>query len=129
MRDLQPARPRSTLALATLAIGLLAGSHAAAVGVRCGVCAVPPEALAVDTSNPDHVIGNGTPASCTSAAVVSTVAQGGIITFDCGPDPVTIVLNQTAKIFNNPGPVIVIDGGGKVTLDGGGVRRILYMNT
>jgi hypothetical protein len=35
----------------------------------------------------------------------------------------------TAKIRNNTGPKIVIDGGGRVTLSGGGKRRILYMNT
>ena len=129
MSELRPAQRRPAAALTILAIGLLAAQGAGAAGVACGVCAVPPEAQAVDTSNPDHVIGNGTPASCTSAAVISTIAQGGIITFNCGPDPITIVLAATAQIFNNTGPVIVIDGGGKVALDGGGVRRILYMNT
>ncbi|MDP3480751.1 MAG: hypothetical protein Q8R88_13340 [Desulfoprunum sp.] len=85
--------------------------------------------MAENISQPDHVIGNGNPVSCTSAAVVSAVAEGGIITFNCGPDPVTITMEETAKIFNNTGPKIVLDGGGKVTLSGGGVRRILYMNT
>jgi hypothetical protein len=60
---------------------------------------------------------------------VNAVALGGIITFDCGPAPVTIVMEATAKVVNNTGPEIVIDGGGKVTLSGGGRRRILYMNT
>ena len=92
-------------------------------------CAVPPDANLEDVSSPTTVIGDGTPASCTSAAFVSAVAQGGIITFDCGPDPVTIELDQTAKVFNDTGPEIVIDGGGLITLSGGGVRRILYMNT
>src|SRR5690606_32238988 len=68
-------------------------------------------------------------ASCTSSAVVQAVARGGIITFNCGPGPVTIVMAQTAKVFNNTGPQIVLDGGGLVTLSGGGARRILYMNT
>ena len=94
-----------------------------------GNCAVPVEARAEDTSVPDHVIGNGSAASCTSQAVVEAIAQGGIITFDCGPDPLTIVLQETAKIFNNTGPKIVIDGGGKITLSGDNQRRILYMNT
>lgn len=61
--------------------------------------------------------------------MVDAIAQGGIITFDCGPDPITIVLEETAKIFNNTGPKIVIDGGDKVTLSGDNQRRILYMNT
>jgi hypothetical protein len=94
-----------------------------------GTCPIPAEAALEDVSQPTTVVGTGTPASCTSDAVVEAVARGGVITFDCGPDPVTITLDRTAKIFNDTGPRIVIDGGGKVTLGGGGARRILYMNT
>ncbi|XXY54647.1 hypothetical protein WME91_26295 [Sorangium sp. So ce269] len=100
-----------------------------AAGNPDGSCAVPAEAQAADTSSPTTVIGDGTPESCTSEAVVAAVAGGGVITFDCGPDPITITLEETAKIFNDTGPEIVIDGGGLVTLSGGGERRILYMNT
>ncbi len=89
---------------------------------------LPPEALPVNTADPDRVIGNGTPAGCTSAAIVAAVAAGGVITFDCGPDPVTIVMTQTAKVVNTS-RVVVLDGGGKVTLSGAGQHRILYMNT
>ncbi len=74
------------------------------------------------------VIGNGTPAGCTSAAVVSAVAQGGTISFDCGPGAVTITMAQTAKVVNTS-PSVVINGGGKVTLSGQGAQRILYMDT
>lgn len=94
-----------------------------------GNAPIPPEAAAVDTSNPDVTVGTGSPASCTSEGFVAAVAQGGVINFDCGPDPVTIPVSQTARVFNNTGPDIVIDGGGLVTLSGGGTRRILYMNT
>ena len=93
-----------------------------------GSAPVPPGAGAADSSSPDHVIGKGTPASCTSAAVVGAVAKGGVITFDCGPKPVTIKMAATAKVFNDK-PDLVIDGGGLVTLDGQDARRILYMNT
>jgi hypothetical protein len=93
-----------------------------------GGAAVPPEAGPVDTSSPTLVIGDGTPASCTSEAVVDAVAAGGIITFDCGAAPITITMTSTAKVVNAHGPV-VIDGGGLVTLSGGGERRILYLNT
>jgi hypothetical protein len=92
-------------------------------------CSIPAEAGLADVSTPTTVVGDGSPDSCTSAAVVSAVAGGGIITFACGPDPVTITLEETAKIFNDTGPEIVIDGGGLVTLSGAGQRRILYMNT
>jgi hypothetical protein len=82
-----------------------------------------PEARTADT-----VIGNGTPASCTSRAVVRAVAQGGVIRFACGPDPVTIAMKRTAKVVNTSARV-VLDGDGLVTLSGQGERRILYMNT
>ncbi len=93
------------------------------------LCTLRESDLAEDVSNPTTVIGNGTPQSCTSDAFVNAVAKGGVITFDCGPDPVTITLTRTAKVFNDRGPEIVIDGGNKITLSGGGVRRILYQNT
>lgn len=93
-----------------------------------GRASVPAEARAADTRKPDQVIGTGTPAGCTSAAVVEAVAAGGVITFDCGPAPVTITMTATAKV-RNANQVVVLDGGGKVTLSGGGKRRILYQNT
>ena len=37
-------------------------------------------------------------------------------------------MTDTAKVVNTS-PVVVLDGGGKVTLSGAGQRRILYMNT
>jgi hypothetical protein len=98
------------------------------VAGNSGACPVPSDAQLVDTSSPTTVVGTGTPASCTSAAVVQAVANGGVITFNCGAAPVTITLAATAKVFNKK-PDVVLDGGGKVTLSGGGVRRILYQNT
>lgn len=92
-------------------------------------CEVPAEARLADVSRPTTVVGDGTPASCTGARFIDAVAGGGVITFDCGPDPVTIPLDRPARVFNDTGPEIVIDGGGAVTLDGGGRTRILYMNT
>ena len=93
-----------------------------------GHASVPRVGAAVNTSHPDHVIGTGSPAGCTSAAVVRAVAQGGIITFDCGTAPVTITMTATARVRNTSHQV-VLDGGGLVTLSGGGRRQILYMNT
>lgn len=102
---------------------------APAAGNPDGQCTTPAEGQPEDVSSPDHVVGDGTPESCTSEAFVAAVAQGGVITFDCGPEPVTITLTETAKIVNDTGPRIVIDGGGLVTLSGDGRHRILYMNT
>ncbi|MEU7771424.1 hypothetical protein AB0C44_08860 [Micromonospora taraxaci] len=100
-----------------------------AAGNPNGKASVPAEGRAVDTSKPTRTIGTGTPASCTSAAVVKAVAAGGVITFNCGPAPVTIKMAATAKVRNANGPKVVLDGGGTVTLSGQGQRRILYMNT
>ena len=107
---------------------LAAASQLPDFGNPNGHAAVPLAGRAVSTSHPNHVIGKGTPASCTSAAVVKAVTAGGIITFKCGPAPVTITLTATAKV-RNTSHLVVLDGGGLVTLSGGGVRRILYQNT
>ena len=103
------------------------GAAPAAAGNPDGHAVVPAAGQAVDTSHPDHVIGNGSPASCTSAAVAAAVAAGGIITFSCGPSPVTITMTGTATVGTGS-HLVVLDGGGKVTLSGGGKTEILSMN-
>jgi hypothetical protein len=77
----------------------------------------------VDTSTPTAVVGTGTAASCTLARLAAAVAQGGVITFDCGADPVTIPVTSTLELRTDRDTVI--DGGNRVTLDGGGSARIL----
>lgn len=99
-----------------------------AAGNPYGDAYVPSVARAADINHPNHVIGSGTPASCTSEAVVQAVAEGGVITFDCGPQPVNITMTATAKVVNTSHRV-VLDGKGLITLNGSGKRRILYMNT
>jgi hypothetical protein len=59
---------------------------------------------------------------------VAAVRAGGTISFSCGPHPITIMMRATAKVRNTSARV-VLDGGGLVTLSGGGRRRILYMDT
>jgi len=91
-------------------------------------CSVPTEAAPADVSSPTTVVGRGTPDTCTGDEFVAAVAKGGVVTFKCGPAPVTIRLGATARVPNDKGDV-VIDGGGLVTLSGDGAHRILYMNT
>src|SRR6202041_3057725 len=74
------------------------GAALTAAGNPDGHAAVPAAGQAVATSQPDHVIGDGTPASCTSAAVVAAVAEGGIITFNCGKNAVTILMTKAAVL-------------------------------
>jgi len=100
-----------------------------AAGYADGQAPIPAEGQAEDVSSPTTVIGAGTSAGCNGDAFVAAVAKGGVITFNCGPDPVTILLSETARVFNDKGTKLVIDGGNRVTLSGGGTTRILYMAT
>jgi hypothetical protein len=111
-----------------LAAALAQAGPAAAAAPGARPVPVPAAGRPVNTSHPNHVVGHGTPASCTSAAVVAAVRAGGIIRFSCGPHPVTITMRATAKV-RNPSARVVLDGGGLVTLSGAGRRRILYMDT
>src|ERR1044072_1184014 len=96
--------------------------------VAAALTAVPSYAEPAPRGPVHRVVGHGTPASCTAKAFRRAVAKGGTITFDCGPDPVTIVMDQQAEAHNTSAKV-VIDGSGKATLSGGGKTRILYQNT
>ena len=68
----------------------------------------------------DGVVGNGTPASCTEAALDAALAGAGTITFNCGPDPWTVILTSE-KLLDHP---TTIDGGGKITLSGKTTDRV-----
>ncbi|MBZ5709695.1 right-handed parallel beta-helix repeat-containing protein [Nannocystis pusilla] len=87
-----------------------------------GTCEVPVEL--VDTANSTAVVGDGTPGSCNESALAAALAGGGVVTFACG-GPVTITLGQAIAITSD----LVIDGNHEVTLSGGGVTRILDMDT
>ncbi|GEL94387.1 hypothetical protein [Cellulomonas composti] len=86
------------------------------------------------------VVGNGTPASCTPAALARAVRTGGNITFRCGSKPIVITLRTTLYTCNTsnckhvwqggtPVTAMTLDGGGKVTISGGDARGIFYANT
>lgn len=84
---------------------------------------MPQRAQPVNTSSPTTVVGSGSAASCTFAKLQAAVAQGGIITFDCGASPVSIAVTATLKPPTNKDTVI--DGGRKVTLDGGKAVQLI----
>ncbi|HXK11661.1 MAG TPA: choice-of-anchor Q domain-containing protein [Vicinamibacteria bacterium] len=90
-------------------------------------------AFARPVAGTDVVVGSG-PGTCTEAAFASAVATvssaGGTITFNCG-GPATITLTSQ-KVFQNGANVNLVytlDGGGNVTLSGGGGTRILLHET
>jgi hypothetical protein len=73
------------------------------------------------------VVGTGTPASCTEAALEAAIleanGESGLVLFDCGAAPHTLTLT-TAK---NLGQGVAIDGGGKITLSGNDATRIFSL--
>jgi len=117
-----PACAASTEAPAAISMAASVARPVAA-GPATARLAAPPRA-----AQPARVVGGGTAASCTSRAVVRAVAKGGLITFNCGPAPVTITMQATARV-DNRSAFVTLDGGGNVTLSGGGARRILYLDT
>src|SRR5690606_20715117 len=112
-------------------------AHCGACGTACaatescmsGVCMEdepidPPTSVcdnapiaAEDTSSPDHVVGDGSPASCTHDALAAAVAEGGVITFDCGDGPA--IIDVTSALTLRTDVDTIIDGAGMITLDGG----------
>jgi len=84
---------------------------------------VPDLGKPADTSKPTTVVGTGTPASCTFAALNTAITTGGVITFDCGPSPVTIPITATLNLPTTKNTTI--DGGKLITLDGQSSFEIL----
>lgn len=72
------------------------------------------------------VVGNGTPSSCTDAAYATAMNGGGLVAFDCGPNPITI--SVTTKVIGN-GNSTTLDGGGLVTLDGNSSLQLFLVLT
>ena len=69
-------------------------------------------------------VGTGTPESCTEAALDTALSGGGIVNFDCGPDPVTITVTSAKEISIDT----QIDGGGKITISGGNAVRLFLVD-
>ncbi len=89
-----------------------------------GVCTPP--ATAVDTSTVAASVGNGTPASCTEAALRAAVAAQSVVKFNCGASPATIRITSTIAV--PAARNTVIDGENRITLDGGGTTRLLSVS-
>lgn len=63
------------------------------------------------------VVGDGTPGSCTEAAFTAVFNSGGLVTFNCGPNPVVITLT------------VRYDTPTSATLNGGNLVRLHATNT
>jgi len=88
---------------------------------------VPTRGQPADVSNPTTVVGTGTPASCTFSQLQAAATKGGVITFNCGNCPVTIPVTATLNLPTTKNTVI--DGGNKITLDGGKAVQILRFDS
>lgn len=109
-------------------------------GNPTGGASISAAGVPVDTPATPKVVGTGTAGSCTSAALQSALFGGGHVTFNCGSSPVTITVSSTLYLCNTHNCAhpwqggtsvnsLVVDGGGLVTLSGGGNRGIFYANT
>jgi hypothetical protein len=74
-----------------------------------------------DALRPRKTVGDGSGASCSEGALRRALAGGGSITFACGAAPVTIAL-ESELVIASP---TVLDGGGRVILDGRDRTRII----
>jgi len=59
-------------------------------------------------------VGTGSASSCTQAALEQALMGGGLVTFNCGPSPVTISLLLNGETINVD---TTVDGGGLITID------------
>jgi hypothetical protein len=98
---------------------------ATTISTHC-TSALPAGAQVADVSHPTTVIGTGTAATCSFGALSAAVSKGGVITFNCGAAPVTIAITATMNLPT--GTNTVIDGAGRITLDGQNAVRILSFN-
>ncbi len=129
---------KSKICTAVLVLALCACSGNDSSGndvVSGGTTAPPVEAQCPDAPQPvalsadARLVGDGTPESCTEAALREVAdavnADGeGEIAFDCG-GPWTIELTDAICLASSQDGGIVIDGRGEISLSGGGVTRIL----
>lgn len=70
-------------------------------------------------------VGTGTPASCTEATLRAALTGGGTVSFNCGTSPHTIPLSRAIEIAQ----ATTINGGGLITLDGGGNTRLFSVTS
>jgi len=101
------------------------GGTTTSAGNPNGSCStgIPARGQPADVSNPTTVVGTGTPASCSFSQLQAAATKGGIITFSCGSGAVTIAVTATLNLPTTKNTVI--DGGNKITLDGGNAVQIL----
>ena len=109
------------------ATGLI--SRALAMCTSTFLCAVVFATGAPSTVRAAGVVGTGTAASCTDAALNAALAGGGVVTFDCG-GPATIDISPGAggSGTKTVATDTTVDGGGLITLSGGNSVSVFMVN-
>ncbi len=106
-------------------------SRAHIVSVARGIvtlCVAVFVASAPSTARAGGVVGTGSAASCTDAALNTALGGGGLVTFDCGGSA-TIDISPPATGTKTIAADTTIDGGGMVTISGGNSVRVLSVNS
>lgn len=107
---------RTNRHLRTMAVAL--------VGLASAVLAPAAANAAIHPIYRGTIVGTGTPASCTEAAVRAAVAGGGVVTFHCGAHAVRITISRAIAIVVGT----YIDGQGCITLAGTPHTRVFRVN-
>ncbi len=81
--------------------------------IAMGLLVLLGSALWLQPARANGVVGSGTPASCTELQLDAALQFGGAVSFNCGPAPITITVQE--KVIT---ATTSIDGGGLVTLSG-----------
>jgi hypothetical protein len=79
-------------------------------------------ALSAQAKTQDAVVGTGTPASCTHAALTAAIAASGTVTFNCGLNPLNLITLGTFTIA--AGSDVTLDGAALITLDAAEAHRL-----
>jgi hypothetical protein len=106
----------------TVLVGLQACSGSDDDGAGGDVCPAP---VALTPLEGATRVGDGTPASCTEAALRTAFVAGGKIAFNCGAAPTTI---KVTSPLISPQDVL-LDGENNITISGGGTTRIFEGTT
>lgn len=75
-----------------------------------------------DTVHAAGVVGDGTPGSCTEAALTAALSGGGVVSFNCG-GPQTILITSQKTISQDT----LIQGGGVITITGGLATSLFHV--
>jgi hypothetical protein len=69
-------------------------------------------------------VGSGTPESCTEATFTAAFAAGGLVTFNCGPNPHIIIVTSQKTVLTG---MTTLRGAGLITISGGNATRLFVV--